>query len=267
MVATEYRIMVATEYRIYEDNGILRDALDKTISSLKLDMDNVIVINIAYSEGRGSDTLYSGMKYIVNLRGEKKDNSPVIFYGFENLESLKKKPDASILNSPAVEYIKIPFEIGELEDKIKRLSGDGEVEDGLDKQTKKQAALSKLGVFEHDVLNAIRTVQIAYRLKRSGTEEIQRRNWDSVKKSFFEEKEKIGEIVKQFDSSNSLKESFPKKDIVRIRQILKSSENKYKTLIKSLNASPKNSNSVIISTAEAIEGLLEEVVRILRGIK
>lgn len=128
---------VASECKIYENNGILRNAIDKAILSLNLTAKNIIFINISYHEDRNLNVLYSGMKHIMTLRGEGKDSSPVTFYGFEDISRLQNKPEASILNSPAVKYIKMPFEIDQLKEICSKLRPVNKRNRLLDEETKK----------------------------------------------------------------------------------------------------------------------------------
>lgn len=264
---------VASANRIYEKNSILMSAMDKAVSSLNLNTNDIIFVNISYHEDKSIDTLYYGMKYIINLRGEQKDNSPVLFYGFESLASLKKKSNVSILDSLTVEYIQMPFTVRDLENKIKMLLSYGVEKQGVDELSEKAYELEKkikteklINVFKHDVLNALSTVQIAYKLKRSGTEDIQRRNRVSVKNSLLMEKDKLSEIIAQLGAIN-FRGLLSSNDIVRIRELLQSSASKYKTLIKSLDPGSNDNKDVIISTAETIEGLLNGIIMILKEIK
>jgi len=137
------------KYKIYENSKCLKSALDKTLSSINQTTDNIILINISYSDDKSNNSPYSGMKYIINLRAEQKDITPVLFYGFESLENLKKKIDASILNSPAIEYIEIPFKISKLVKLIDKLHNTQEIEEALDEKTQKNLAVKKVRSFKH----------------------------------------------------------------------------------------------------------------------
>lgn len=254
------------EHRIYENNTILKQTLSKVISSLKNITDRIILINILYSDDRGCNTAYSGMKYIVNLRGEKKDTTPVIFYGFESLEHLKKKHEASILNSPAIEYIKIPFLISELFVKIQSVIACDSIEDGLDRQTKQKTALEKIAIFKHDIINAARTIEIVFKLKRKGTAEIQKQNWNSVRKSLFTPKseDQIKKNITQFENlKNNIIELLTENAIIKMQKNLLDAEGIYKILIKRFDEYSENNKINAISDAETIINLLNEIITIL----
>lgn len=254
------------EHRIYENNTILKQTLSKVISSLKNITDRIILINILYSDDCSCDTAYSGMKYIVNLRGAKKDTTPVIFYGFENLERLKKKHEASILNSPAIEYIKIPFLISELFVKIQSVTACDDIEDGLDRQTKQKTALEKIAIFKHDIINAARTIEIVFKLKRKGTAEIQKQNWNSVRKSLFTPKseDQIKKNITQFENiKNNIIELLTENAIIKMQKNLLDAEGIYKILIKRFDEYSENNKINAISDAETIINLLNEIITIL----
>lgn len=258
------------EHRIYENNIILKHTLSKVISSFKNITDRIIFINILYSDDRGCDTAYSGMKYIVNLRGEKKDTTPVIFYGFQKLEHLKKKPDASILNSPAVEYIKMPFLLEELYKKILNITAYSEIKDGLDKKTKQIVALENMKVFKHDIQNAVNTIKIAYKLKRNGSLDVQKENWNSVKKSLSapKAKDQINKNIIQFENiKDNIVELLSGDAIINVNNKLLDAEGKYKILIKRLDEDSERNKNIVISDTEIIINLLKEVIKMLEAVK
>ena len=146
---------VTPSNRIFENNNILKSAIDKAVISLNLTSNNIIFINILYNEDKNLTALYSGMKYLINLRGEQKDNTPVLFYGFEGIESLKKKSDASILNSPAVEYIKMPFALDKLKTILKNLRPLNGKDRTLDEETENKEFQLQVRGFVHDWRNGV----------------------------------------------------------------------------------------------------------------
>lgn len=256
------------EPRIYENNTILKQTLSKVISSLKNTIDGIIFINILYSDGRDYNTSYPGMKYIVNLRGEKKDTTPVIFYGFDHLERLKKKPEATILQSPAIEYIQMPFKVDELSEKLLKVIANDVNSDGLDKQTKQNIALGKIRIFKHDIINAVNTVKTVYKLKRNGSIDTQKENWESVKISIFMEKELIRKNIIHFDDiEDNIVELLSQEAISSIKGNLSYSEEKYKTLLKHLDIYSKRNKDIVISDAENIVNHLNELIKILETVK
>jgi len=259
-------VIKSNEPRIYENNTILKQTLSKVISSLKNITDRIIFINILYSDGRDYNTPYPGMKYIQNLRGERKDTTPVIFYGFDHLERLKKKPEASILKSPAIEYIKMPFPISELSEKIQKISTWGIIRDGLDEQTRRKIALEKISTFKHDIINAARTVEIVYKLKREGSSDIQKENWNSVRKSLFtpKSKDQIKKNITLFENiKNNIIELLTENEIINTQKNLLDAEDIYKTLIKRFSEYSENNKIKAISDAEAIINLLNEIITTL----
>lgn len=145
---------------IYENSEILKAAIAKTLFSINQTTNNIILINISHSDDKSNNSPYSGMKYIINLRVEKKDITPVLFYGFESLGNLNKKSDASILNSPAVEYIQMPFKISKLVKIIDKLHNTQEIEETLDEKTQKNLAAKKVRSFKHIGNNIHRTMLI-----------------------------------------------------------------------------------------------------------
>jgi hypothetical protein len=256
-------------YDIFENALFFKKALKKIQEYLGLDLKKpLMLVNITYDNGIQGNIFYSGFEYIKTIRAEKGDKTPVIFYGFESLENLKKKPDASILNSPAVEYIKMPFLVNELSVIIQKVAAYDEIKEGLDKQTKKAIASDKVRVLKHDIINAVNTVKIAYKLKRSTSSEVQKENWESVKKSLFKAKNLISKNIQQFESiKNNLNNLLPDEAIINTKDKLTEAESRYKILINSLDEySEKNKNS-IISDAEKIIVLLNDVITILMTIK
>ena len=203
---------------ILENNSFLEQALKKSIEYLGLNLKKpLMLVNITYKNNTQGNIFYSGFEYIKTIRAENGDKTPVIFYGFEDLEHLKKKRDASILQSLAVEYIKIPFLVNELSVIIQKVAAYDEIKEALDKQTKKVIASDKVRVLKHDIINAVDTVKIAYKLKRSASSEVQKENWESVKKSLFKDKKLINKNRGKFLLMTVIKElrlrgfkSFPK---------------------------------------------------------
>ena len=253
---------------IYENSKILKAAIAKTLSLIKLTTNDIILINISHSDDKSNNSPYSGMKYIINLRLEKKNITPVLFYGFESLEKLKKKSDASILNSPAIEYIQIPFQINELSVKLLKVVADDVNSDGLDKQTKQSTALGKIRIFKHDIINAVKTVEAVYKLKRSGSIDAQKENWESVRKSIFMDKDLIRKNIIYFEGiEGNIIELLTEKAIVDIKSNLSCSDDKYNTLLKHLGRYSDRNNEIVISDAENIVSLLNESIKILETVK
>ena len=254
--------------KIYENNEILKAVLEKTLSLIQKPIDNIIFNNISYSKYQSNSTPYSGMKYIVNLRAEKKDTTPVIFYGFENLERLKKKPEATILQSPAIEYIQMPFKVDELSEKLLKVIANDVNSDGLDKQTKQNIALGKIRIFKHDIINAVNTVKTVYKLKRNGSIDTQKENWESVKISIFMEKELIRKNTIHFDDIvDNIVELLSQEAISSIKGNLSYSEEKYKILLKHLEIYSKRNKDIVVSDAENIVNHLNELIKILETVK
>jgi hypothetical protein len=253
---------------IYENSEILKAAITKTLSSIKHTPNNIILINISYYDGNGNSSSYSGLKYIINLRAEQKDITHVIFYGFESLERLMKKPDASILNSPAVEYIQMPFKVDELSEKLSKVVAENVTSDGLDKQTKQNNTLEKIRIFKHDVINAVNTVKTVYKLKRKGSIDTQKENWISVKKSIFMDKDLIRKNIAHFEAiEGNIIELLTEKAITGIKGNLSCSDDKYKTLLKHLARYSERNNEVVVYDADDIISLLNESVKILETVK
>ena len=253
---------------IYENSEILKVALTKTLSSIKQTTNNIILINISYYDGKSNDSLYSGLKYIIHLRSEQKEITPVIFYGFESLERIMKKSNASILNSPAIEYIQMPFKIDELSEKLLKVAADDINSDGLDKQTKQKNAIEKLRIFKHDIINAVNTVKIVYKLRRNGSIDTRKENWASVKKSIFMDKDLIRKNIVYFEAiEGHIIELLTEKAITGIKGNLSCSDDKYKTLLKHLARYSERNNEVVVYDADDIISLLNESVKILETVK
>lgn len=259
---------MATEYRIYENNEAMKNAIMKTLSSSKMAINNVILMNISYSEEDNSHTLYSGMKYILHLRGEHKDTTPVIFYSFKSLEQLKERSEASILQSPAVEYIQMPFLIEELFEKIRMVTSCEVIENGLDKETKRNLTRGKVGIFKHDIQNAVNTVNIVYKLKRRGSLDVQKENWTSVKKNISGERNLISKNMITFETlQKDIIELLSEDTAANLQSNLIDAETKYKTLKEHLSGGYEDEKDFVISCAEKIVELLNEVITILGSVK
>lgn len=165
---------IVIEQKIYENNEILKRATAKTLLTIKRSTGNIIFINVSYFDDQISSTLYSGMKYIANMRGEKKDIAPVIFYGYESLEYMKKRPEASILQSPAVEYIRMPFKLSELIEVIDRLKKANKISKSLDKNSQQillEEKKEKIISFKHRGDNIYRGVSLNAELAREDIHE------------------------------------------------------------------------------------------------
>ncbi len=206
---------VTPSNRIFENNGILKSAIDKAVLSLKLTPNNIIFINILYSEDRNLTTLYSGMKYLISLRGEQKDNSPVLFYGFEGIESLKRKAEASILNSYRVDYIQMPCNVNGLKEKLKKLLKRDSIHEPLDIKSN-QALLDekrkRIISFKHVGDNIYRTLILNAELAKEALQQkpgaypdtLQRIKKDTIA-NWLKEYEEIALIVKGFKIKGSQK--------------------------------------------------------------
>lgn len=106
--------------RILENHDTLKKVINKILAALKLPSNEILFVNISFSNGQPAKSPYAGLQYIMKLRGEGKNKSSVIFYGYEDFEHLIKKPIAAVLNSPAVEYIKLPLKLENLHEAINR---------------------------------------------------------------------------------------------------------------------------------------------------
>lgn len=165
---------IVTKPQIYENDKILKEAIIKTLFSLNKATDNSILINISYSENSNGNTIYPGMKYILHLRGEHNDTTPVLFYGYVRIEYLKKKPEASILQSPAVEYIQMPFKVSELIRAIDRLQDINRISKPLDKNSQKillEEKKEKIRSFKHRGDNIYRAILLNAELGREAIHE------------------------------------------------------------------------------------------------
>ena len=109
------------EERIYEESSLLKKAMEKVLYSIEPKAVNVLFVNVSYSESQENHSPYSGMPHVAESRRTGGNNTPVIIYGFEDISRLQNKPEASILNSPAVKYIKMPFEIDQLKEILSKI--------------------------------------------------------------------------------------------------------------------------------------------------
>lgn len=260
---------VSNEYKIYENNKILRTTLEKTLSSFEKVSDNIIFINISYSAFPNNSTPYSGMKYIVNLRAEKKDTTPVIFYGFENLERLKKKPEALILNSEATFYLQMPFQLSVFEKAITKALNQKTKKKPLDEQSLKTLAEEKIRALIHDCDNGITYLSIPINkiLNVSDSESV-----SEGQKTIREfGKDFVTKKVKLFASAKSIiEEAFHKnKKILKIPDMLEEAAANYKLLCKQTERSilDRKSSKVIVENGQNIVRLLQEIKNILREVR
>jgi hypothetical protein len=269
---------ITAEYRLCENDGILRDAMDGIISSLRISKKNVIFINVSYHEDKKSDVLYSGMNYILKMRGEQNDNSRVLFYGFESLDSLKKKPEASILKSPAVEYVRLPFDLFSLEKLLVKLSPISNKHRPLDKDTEKLLADSRdkelhaeVRGFVHDwrngvtyltaLLNKLREHQNDSKAVQENINELMRYRVDFISKK----------CASYNTMRNSVELKFKKcKKITTLPKIMQISEESYASLRSSLEKALKGKGSVralisalqkTIDSLKEVEDLLDECTK------
>lgn len=260
--------MTKTEkLKIYENSEILKRAISKTLSPFKGSAD-IIIMNISYSNGQESNALYSGMKYIVNLRAEKKDNSPAIFYGFESLKNLKKKPEASILNSPAVEYIQIPFRLSELRKRINKVTGQKITEEPLDEKTAHSLAMERLSGVKHDLKNATILLNQHIQGLKSTEDERKREKWNTLAE--------FGDdfITKRAQRYNKVKDVIEgsflmNRSIRQVPGLLKKAEEGFKslkTIIKPGNYT-EGKLSQIIKKGEGVVALVRKIETILEKVQ
>ena len=134
-------------------------------------------------------------------------------------------------------------------------------------QTKQNIALEIIRFFRHDIDNVVNTVKIVYRLEREGSIGTQKEHWNSVKKSFFMDKELIDKNLKYFESiQGSINEQLTKNVIVSILKNLSCADNKYNVLLKHFDIYSDNKEN-IISDAEYIIDLLNKSIKMLETVK
>jgi len=255
-------VIKSNEPRIYENNEILKQTLSKVIPLIQNALDRIIFINIMYSDGRSGNTTYPGMRYIVNLRGKQNDTTPILFYGFEKQEHLKKKPDASILNSDAVEYIQMPFELGRLSELIDKLLNIGKIGKPLDDQTEKTFIVKEIRDFLHKCSNAATYLSVPINDIRDAGD-----NHSVIKQKiqlvrgfgvdFISEKLKLYKSIR-----DTLENNFKRTNgISRIPVILKYAEDNYKVIYKESGKINFNKDSIkcIITKADEVIKSLKEI--------
>ena len=162
----------------------------------------------------------------------------------------------------------MPFKVDELSEKLLKVVANNATSDGLDKQTKQNTALEKIRIFKHDIINAINTIKTVYKLKRNGSIDAQKENWNSVKKSIFMDKDLIRKNIIYFEAIEcNIIELLTEKAITGIKGNLSCSDDKYKTLLKHIGRYSERNNEIVISDAEYIVSLLNELIKILETVK
>lgn len=262
--------MTATaKYRLCENNGLLISAIDKVTSSLRKPERDIILINIHYREDNRSGVLYSGMNYIAKLRGERGDSACVLFYGFENLDSLERKPEAAILKSPSVDYIQMPFELSSLKESLMKLSSINK-QAVLDHGTKKLLADNKdkelyaeVRGFVHDwrngvtyltaLLNNLRENQTDPEAVIAGIAELKRYGADFISKKHAAYDAMRGAVEQKFKKC---------KKMTGLSKKMQISENKYSSMYSGLEKGQKGKASVI-----ALLSALQETIDDLKKVE
>lgn len=254
--------------KIYENNEILKAVLEKTLSLIQKPVDNIIFINVSYPGFSNNGTPYPGMKYIINLRAEKKETTPVIFYGFDHFERLKKKQHASILGNSSIFYIQMPFQIADFEKTINKALSKKTSNEILDKKSLKTLAEEKIRALIHDCDNGMTYLSIPINkiLNVSDSESV-----NEGKKTIMEfGKDFVEKKMKLFASMKSIIEKvFHKnKKILKIPDMLEEAEANYKLLCKETerNALDRKSSKVIVENGQNIVRLLQEIENILREV-
>ncbi len=250
---------------VYENDVLFKKTLIKTLSSLKLQSDHVLFVNLSYAEKQENSTFYSGIEYVINSRGIEKNNTPVLLYGFESIESLNKKRVAAILNSPAVGYIQMPFKLVALVKLIKKVASQKTTEKTLDKETAHNLALDRISGIKHDLRNAIILLNQHLQGLKDHDDKRKLEKWNTLAKSFSNDfiskralrYSKVKDVVECPFSKN--------KSLYRVPGIFKKAEGGYKALkamIEPDNCSLKRLPA-IIKKGESVVALIREIETIL----
>lgn len=219
-----------------------------------------------FRDGDNNGTGCTATEYIGKIRTEKKDKTPVIFFGYTSIKDLKKNPGLTILQSLAVEYIEMPFIVEQLKKKIDKVTSSKVVNEGLDERTARALGVDKVRIFKHNLKNAINTIEICYKLKRSG-EVSPSEMWEDVRSSMFEATDLIEKNMIYLDEINKyLLILFSRREINVLRNRLKKANDNYKNLIKHLKAKDSKKKKVL-DLSENITSLLNDNISMLEKVK
>lgn len=254
------------EERVHENNELLRKTLVKLLLSIEPEPNRILFVNMSYAQEQEKQGHYSGMIYIANLRSTMKHASPVIFYGFEDMIRLRKKVDASILNSPAIEYIKMPFKLSELRRVVQRV-GQYITEKPLDKKTERSLALERISGIMHDLRNAAILLNQHIQGLKTQENDRKREKWNTLAE--------FGDdfITKRSERYNKVKEviesSFPvDRSIRQVPGILKKAEDGYKSLKTVITPGNYTERKLakIIKKGESVVSMIRKVEIILEKV-
>lgn len=258
----------ARNLKILENCETLKEAIAMVIEALEIEVNNFLMVNISYREELQGSGLYPGLEYIKNARAGIEKTFPVIFYGFESPENLRRRSEASILQSPAVHYIQLPCQILGLNSAIKQVSGRKAPIKALDKETEREIAIERISGFKHDLRNAAILLNQPVAGLKADSEERRKEKWHILgqfSNDFIEKR------TKRYDQIREIIESSFKtnKSILSIPKLLKKATDLYSDIKQSVDENDFNEETVsniVKNGAEAI-GLINKVERILEKIQ
>jgi hypothetical protein len=262
----------------YSNGYSLRRAIVRTLESLGYK--DITLLANKVSECDGTENNYElfiigldenkidAMKCVTYLRADKDSGKPILFYGYEALESLERNPGSSILQIPGIDYVRLPFVIPELSRAVQKALSQIGIKAGIDRQARADIALTKMRIFKHDLKNAVSTVEIIYKLKRSGSVSIIEKNWNTVKNSLFEAEDLMRKNSAYLEEIRiQITEALSREQLTGVKKKLGDAENRFGMLIKSLSEyNDENRKSVILNAEMTIESL-NQIIAILESVK
>lgn len=257
-------IILNIENWILENSPLLKTCLGMALRSALKDTDGILFVNIEFIEkdipvkGR-----YPGMEHVVRLRVEHQEQVPVLFYGFESSKVLAKRPESSVLKSPAVSYIQLPSKIGDISKSVLGLTkarGKG----GLDPGTRRIEALDKIGIFRHDLQNALNSIEIVNRLKRASSQETLGLIWEKTRNLLMDSPDLIQKNRIRFQEIKKyFSEVLTEKQIAVIDRKLVHLDKEYKSLLNVLLSS-YSQKDVLLNRVQTISSSLRQVLEDLK---
>ncbi len=254
-----------TRYDIYENDTALKTVIERILPSFPKSIPKIALINIMYTSMEIGKTHYPGIKYAISLRTKERDPSRILFYGFENPASLRKKTMSSILESSAVTYIQLPCKTKDISKSVQKLAKILKVTNRLDPETKQTEALSKLNTLIHELQNALNTVDIVKRLKRAESKDSLQTIWRKTSDYLLSSTDLIHKNRVYFQEIKEyLKEILKAKQIVEIENELVDLAQEYNALLSILRRANLPEKEALLSKAEMISISLYRIIKILK---
>jgi len=242
---------------------IFRKVLSGKITPLEHPL---LFVNILFSPEKSSDGIYPGIEHIIELRS-RGNKSPVVFYGFDRENRLRKRKKASVLNSEGVFYLYMPFNLSELFKVISDAIKCERIEVPLDETTETEKILNDLGILSHNLKpNFLGTIKPNINGLKNAKKQKIKSEWSIAKEAVI--KAGRDHIQKQIKFYNGIRELKRKRN-VDIHEKLLEMDRCYKRLFDILSSNRICQENIVsvIENGEKITDFIEDVYNMLEEVK